>query len=487
MSRRGKIRVISYAVALVISLSAAIAACHVGAGGYTIRLDAQSERAFGEALSAVSRLQRSLNACAYATDAPMQSAICTQLYADSEAAETALSVLPVEMDALEEVSGQISVMGDYACLLSRAAAGGTTVSPKLFSVLTDFSDTVKLLSNQLSEIREAYAQGELRAESRLSLTDSLNNLEEEAGSAGETLNDAFHDLAASLPNSEPLVYDGKYSDHTGEKAFMLSGKAIISPTEARDRAAYFLLCDPSALQPLDFKGGEVPCWRFAYPELNASIAVTVRGGEVAQYLSDCLESGDADILIGTNRKNDLADLVRKCLEEREKRAASGEHPSAAPVINDICADIREERDFEEQKLFGTGPHIRANVKVQDGCDRFCSYCRIPLVRGRSRSRSPIAALEEISRLAADGCHEIVLNGIDLSSYHGPAGPDGRKEGLADLVLAAARIEGIERIRFGSLEQGIITPVFLEKLAGCGAFCHSSTYPCRAVQTRSWRA
>ena len=294
MGRRGKIRVISYAVALVISLSAAIAACHVGARGYTIRLDAQSERAFGEALSAVSRLQRSLNACAYATDAPMQSAICTQLYADSEAAETALSVLPVEMDALEEVSGQISVMGDYACLLSRTAAGGTTVSPKLFSVLTVFSDTVKLLSDQLSEIREAYAQGELRAESRLSLTDSLNNLEEEAGSAGETLNDAFHDLAASLPNSEPLVYDGKYSDHTGEKAFMLSGKAIISPTEARDRAASFLLCDPSALQPLDFKGGEVPCWRFAYPELNASIAVTVRGGEVLQFLSDCLESVEAD-------------------------------------------------------------------------------------------------------------------------------------------------------------------------------------------------
>ena len=75
MSRRGTIRVISYTAALVISLSAAIAACHVGAGGYTIRLDAQSARAFGEAFSAVSRLQRSLDACAYATDAPMQSAL----------------------------------------------------------------------------------------------------------------------------------------------------------------------------------------------------------------------------------------------------------------------------------------------------------------------------------------------------------------------------------------------------------------------------
>ena len=252
MSRRGKIRVISYAAALVISLSAAIAACHVGAGGYTIRLDAQSARAFGEAFSAVSRLQRSLDACAYATDAPMQSALCTQLYADSEAAETAISALPVEMDALEEVSKQISVMGDYACLLSRTAAGGTKVSPELLSVLSGFSGTAKLLSDQLSEIREAYAQGDLRAESRLRLTDSLNNLEAETGSVGKTLNDAFHDLAAAVPKTEPLVYDGKYSDHAGESASLLSGKPILTPAEARDRAASFLSrAERGSLLPLE--------------------------------------------------------------------------------------------------------------------------------------------------------------------------------------------------------------------------------------------
>ena len=294
MSRRGKIRAISYAVALVISLSAAIVACHIGAGGYTIRLDAQSARAFGEAFSAVSRLQRSLDACAYATDAPMQSALCTQLYADSEAAESAISALPVEMDALEEVSKQISVMGDYACLLSRTAAGGTIVSPELLSVLSAFSGTAKLLSDQLSEIRKVYAQGDLCAESRLRLTDSLNNLEAETGSAGKTLNDAFHDLAAAVPKTEPLVYDGKYSDYAGERASMLSGKTVLTPAEARDRAASFLQCDPSALRPLDFKGGELPCWRFSFPEQNASIAVTVRGGEVVQFLSDCLESGEGD-------------------------------------------------------------------------------------------------------------------------------------------------------------------------------------------------
>ena len=128
MSRRGRIRLISFSAALLISLFGAIAACHVGAGGYTTRLDAQTTRAFGEAFSAVSRLQRSLDSCAFATDSAMQSALCTQLYADAESAETALSALPVELDALENLSHQISVAGDYAYLLSRTAAEGELVS-----------------------------------------------------------------------------------------------------------------------------------------------------------------------------------------------------------------------------------------------------------------------------------------------------------------------------------------------------------------------
>ena len=294
MSRRGKVRLASFAAALVVSLAAAVVACHVGAGGYTTRLDAQTTRAFGEASSAVSRLQRSLDACAFAVDAPMQSALCTQLYADAEAAEAALSALPVEMDALENISRQIAVAGDYAYLLSRTAAQGTAVSSDDLSVLTGFSETAQQLSKQLDGIRLSFSQGELVTESRARLMDSLSNLEAEAESTEKTLNDAFHDLAAAFPEEEPLVYDGKFSDHTHDEPRMLIGKAIIPPEEARERAAAFLQCEPSALQPLDFRGGEIPCWRFSLPEQNAVIAVTARGGEVVQYLSDCLESGDAD-------------------------------------------------------------------------------------------------------------------------------------------------------------------------------------------------
>ena len=277
MSRRGQVRLISYAAAVMISLSAAIAACHVGAGTYTMRLDAQSTRAFGEAFSAVSRLQRSLDACAYATDAPMQSALCTQLYADACAAETALSALPVELDALDNLSRRISVAGDYAYLLSRTAAGGKEVSAEAMSALEGFAESVHLLSEQLSDIREAFEQGDLITESRNRLTDSLDNLEKEAQTAAGTLNAAFHELAASFPETEPLVYDGRFSDHTGESPRMLRGKAIVSQNDAMEAAASFLQCDPSALEAPNFKGGEIPCWRFSAPEQNAVVAVTVRG------------------------------------------------------------------------------------------------------------------------------------------------------------------------------------------------------------------
>lgn len=294
MSRRGKVRLASFAAALVVSLAVAVAACHVGAGGYTTRLDAQTTRAFGEASSAVSRLRRSLDACAFAADAPMQSALCTQLYADAGAAETALSALPAELDALENLSRQIAVAGDYAYLLSRTAAQGILVSSDDLSVLTGFSEPMQQLSDQLDEIRLSLSQGDLITESRARLLDSLHNLEAETESAEKTLNDAFHDLAAAFPVTEPLVYDGKFSDHTHDEPRMLIGKAIILPEEARERAAAFLQCEQSALQPTDFRGGEIPCWRFEVPEQNTVIAVTVRGGEVVQFLSDCLESEDAD-------------------------------------------------------------------------------------------------------------------------------------------------------------------------------------------------
>ena len=294
MSRKGRIRLISFAVAIVVVLSSAIVVCHVGAGTYTARLDAQSTRAFGEASSAVDRMRRSLEACAYASDAPMQSSLFTHLFADAEAARTALNALPVELDALENLSRQISVAGDYACLLSRMSSDGHLISPDALSQLTDFSKMMRSLSESLSEIRLAYEQRDLRMEFRGRLLDSLDNLESEAETASDTINAVFHDLAASLPEARPLVYDGQFSDHTGDQPRMLQGKLIVTQAEAADAAAAFLRCNRSDLLPLDFRSGDLACWRFSFPKEHAVIAVTARGAEILEYLSDCLESGDDD-------------------------------------------------------------------------------------------------------------------------------------------------------------------------------------------------
>ena len=112
-------------------------------------------------------------------------------------------------------------------------------------------------------------------------------------------------------------------------------------------------------------------------------------------------------------------------------------------------------------------HTRAYIKIQDGCNQFCSYCIIPYARGRIRSREPEEILSEVSTLAASGYREIVLTGIHISSY----GKDfGREDALISLVEKLASIEGVDRIRFGSLEPGIITEDFVQRLAAIKQIC-----------------
>ena len=115
----------------------------------------------------------------------------------------------------------------------------------------------------------------------------------------------------------------------------------------------------------------------------------------------------------------------------------------------------------------TVEHTLCIIKVQDGCDQFCSYCIIPYARGRVRSRSLKEAVAEVEKLAADGCREVILSGIHLSSY-GKDLPEGI--GLLDLIRAAHEVPGIARIRLGSLEPGIVTEEFARGLAALPKVC-----------------
>ena len=171
-----------------------------------------------------------------------------------------------------------------------------------------------------------------------------------------------------------------------------------------------------------------------------------RGGE--------LERDPAiDLVIGNNRKKEIPDLLEACLRERRKHRE--------------VPDIGRERDYEPLRIAGTKEHTRAFLKVQDGCNQFCSYCIIPYTRGRVRSRDPQEVLREVQRLSVSGCREIVLSGIHLSSY----GADFENgTGLLELIRLLHPVEGIARIRLRSLEPGIITERFAEQLSRLPKVC-----------------
>ena len=174
-------------------------------------------------------------------------------------------------------------------------------------------------------------------------------------------------------------------------------------------------------------------------------AVIIAAGCYAQSGYETLRSdGSADIIIGNNNKDRLIELLHKFLADgREEEAISDISKSGVP--------------FENLKVKSPIEHTRAFMKVQDGCDQFCSYCIIPYARGRIRSRAEV--------LSGQGIREIVLTGIHLDSYG-----RGTGESLIDLIEAVAEVPGIRRIRLGSIEPRIITDNFLSRLSLVDKFC-----------------
>ena len=184
---------------------------------------------------------------------------------------------------------------------------------------------------------------------------------------------------------------------------------------------------------------------------NPEALVVAAGCYVQAAEAELREDSAVDLLIGNNRKKDLLAI----LEAYEKG-----------VQEDAVIDINHTKEYESLSVTQTAEHTRAYVKVQDGCNQFCSYCIIPYARGRVRSRASSEVCEEIAALARAGYQEVVLTGIHLSSY----GLDLEGESLLSLIQAVNQIEGIRRIRLGSLEPRIVTEEFARALAGMEKFC-----------------
>lgn len=186
-------------------------------------------------------------------------------------------------------------------------------------------------------------------------------------------------------------------------------------------------------------------------------AIVVATGCYAQTDTEKLkEDTSVDLILGNNQKNQIV----QALEEFEK-----EHERAARVI-----EINKTKEYEELSIDHTAEHVRAYIKVQDGCNQFCTYCIIPYARGRVRSRKITEILEEVRKLAAGGYKEVVLTGIHLSSYGVDFKEEDKKEDLLSLIRAVHEIEGIKRIRLGSLEPRIITEEFMEGISALPKVC-----------------
>lgn len=202
---------------------------------------------------------------------------------------------------------------------------------------------------------------------------------------------------------------------------------------------------------------------------NPDAIVVGAGCYVQTKEAQALVDESIDIVIGNNKKHELVPLLREYEASHRKTAC--------------VADINHEKQaYEELSLSRTAEHTRAFIKVQDGCNQFCTYCIIPFARGRVRSRELPDVLQEIRTLAKSGYREVVLTGIHLSSY----GVDNG-ETLLHLIEAVHELDGIERIRLGSLEPRIVTDAFAKRLSElpkiCPHFHLSLQSGCDAVLSR----
>ena len=198
-----------------------------------------------------------------------------------------------------------------------------------------------------------------------------------------------------------------------------------------------------------------------------------------------------DLIVGNNKKKDLFEIVEEFLrqknkeEKKNKKESFKEESLSKDLQGKTITDVHH-CDYEELKISKSEEHSRVFVKIQDGCDRYCTYCIIPYVRGNLRSRKPEDVVEEIKKIAANGYREVVITGIHLSSYgrdfiQRVQNQNAEKKGnrfeysensnyLLDLLKAVSAIEGIERIRIGSFEPMILTEDFVEKLSRIPKLC-----------------
>lgn len=251
-----------------------------------------------------------------------------------------------------------------------------------------------------------------------------------------------------------------YETDAMEKKFRQSGFNIVSVDDVAD---IIIINTCTVTNMADRKSRQII---HRMKKKNPDAIVVATGCYVQAAKEKVLKDSSVDIAVGNNKKQDIVAIVKDYLNDRT-------HNSAIIDINSKC-------DYEEMTIDDNQMHTRAYVKIQDGCNQFCSYCIIPYARGRIRSRKMEDIINEVTNLANNGYKEIVITGIHLSSY----GLDFEHDDtftstdynpfmykyLIKLLEEMSKVKGIERIRLGSLEPRIITNEFLEDLSANKKIC-----------------
>lgn len=237
----------------------------------------------------------------------------------------------------------------------------------------------------------------------------------------------------------------QYETTAMEELFRKSGYTVV---DADDKADVYIINSCTVTHMSDKKSRQF-LRRARRISPDAVIAVTGCYSQVAP--DEVINIPEVDVIVGTKDKSRIVEIL--------ENAMPGEK---------LCRveDIMQPMEFEEMHIEGASGKTRAYVKVQDGCNRFCSYCIIPYARGSIRSRSIDNIVDEVSRLAGLGFKEIVLTGINVACY----GQDFGSGGFIDAIKAVHLVDGIERIRMSSVEPDMLTDGFIQELSGLEKVC-----------------
>ena len=244
----------------------------------------------------------------------------------------------------------------------------------------------------------------------------------------------------------------KVNSYETEAMTQLLKKAGYEIVSFQDQADVYIINTCSVTNMADRKSRQM---LHKAKKQNPNAVVVATGCYVQTATEKVAQDLSIDLVVGNNRKKDIVEILNEYYAEKE----AGEQVKEEYVI-----DINHTDEYEDLEISTVTENTRAHLKIQDGCNNFCSYCIIPYARGRIRSRTMESIKAELERLSASGFKEIVLTGINLSCYD----DNGKK--LIDVIEMADNVNGIERIRLGSLDPEVVTEDFVERLGKVKKIC-----------------